>query len=143
MAQTFPTSAEVIYDTLVADGAFMALVGNYTFVDGTSLPSISVKSPGADLPHLKSQLGLEVIIADVGDVLTRPYYTGSPDTIFTWSVYLIAFEPANSQVITDAVTIMVSKFLGLTSIDTLAASDGIGALSQTKVFIKSDMPIIG
>ena len=143
MAQTFPTSAQVIYDTLVADASFMALVGTYNFTDGSTFPSISIKSPGEDLPELNTVAGLEVVVMDAGDVRQQAYVSDTPDAVFTWTVFLIVWDPEKAQKITDAVKIMSSKFLGLTSIDTLASSDGAGALTQTKVFIMSNMPIIG
>ena len=143
MAQTFPTSAEVIYNTLAGDATFMSFVGTYTFADGTVLPSITVKSPGEDTKGLSSISGLEVVVIDIGDVTTQSYVSNdSPDSVFTFNVFLVAWEPSNGQAITNAVGQMVKRFLGLESIDTVAASDGIGALVQTKVMIKSNMPIL-
>ena len=43
MAQQFPTSAQVIYDAIVADAGLLPLIGTYEF-EGTpgTLPSISI-----------------------------------------------------------------------------------------------------
>lgn len=143
MAQTFPTSAEVIYNTLFADATFMSYIGSYTFNDDTVLPAISVKSPGEDLKNIKSVSGLEAIILDVADASTISYVSSdSPDVTYTFSVFLVAWEPSTGQTITNAVTQMSKRFLGMQSIETVAASDGLGALTQSKVLIMSNMPIL-
>lgn len=143
MAQSFPTSAEVIYNTLFGDAAFMAYVGSYTFNDGTVLPSISIKTPGEDLSAIKSTTGLEVVIMDSGNASSMSYVSNDlPDIMYTFNVFLVAWEPSNGQVIADAAAQMSKRFLGMQLIDTVAASDGLGALTQSKALIMSNMPII-
>ena len=121
----------------------MSYVGSYTFSDGSVLPAISVKSQGEDTIGLSKAEGLEVICLDAADVSNQSYVSSDlPDAVFTFNVFLVAWEPSSGQVITNAITQMTKRFLGLQSIDTVAASDGIGALVQTKVMIKSNMPIL-
>ena len=67
MAQQFPTSAQVIYDILVADPTFSGLIGTYTFKAGQTSPAISIVTPGTDIPSLRKVRGVECVIQDTGD----------------------------------------------------------------------------
>lgn len=139
MAQNFATSPQVIYDTLTGDTEFMGYVGEYIFKTGsTAIDSIGIMSPGSDLPNLKSQTGLEVIIHDAADVARRDYVTDDSDPIISWKVFLVAWEGADGLTMTNAVSRMMKIFLGSSSIQTVAVSDGLGALVQTMVTIPSD-----
>ena len=90
MAQQFPTSAQVIYDTLAADSTFMSFLGSYEFRAGQSVPAISIVTPGRDLPAVKKVTGVEVIIHDAADVRRLDYVTTSSDVIVDWKVFLFA-----------------------------------------------------
>jgi hypothetical protein len=47
VAQNFPTSAQVIYDTLAADTVFVGLIGTYTFAaNNAPVAAISIVSSG-------------------------------------------------------------------------------------------------
>ncbi len=143
MAQNFADSPTAIYDTLTDDTTFMGFVGSYTFTKGnTSVDSISIVTPGADLPQLKSQSGLEVVIHDTGNVANRPYLTGASDPIITWKVFLIAWAPANGVTVMNAAKRMIEIFGNATAIETIATADGLGSLVQTMVLIPSDSPIL-
>lgn len=143
MTQNFTTSPEVIFDTLTGDSTFMSLVGNYTFKkDSTSIDSISITTPGADLPVLRSQSGLEVIIHDSGNVSNFKYLTDSSESLITWKVFLIVWPPATGSTMMAAAQRMVEIFGKATAIETVATSDGLGSLVQTLVLIPSDSPIL-
>lgn len=142
MAQSTASSPKVIYDTLVADTAFMAQVGTYTFKDGTTAPSISIVTPGADLPAVSKQTGLEVVIHDIGDMSTRKYISDNPDITFVWKVFLIVWEPANGTNTTAALSRIATKFPLASSIDTFATGSNLGVAFQTQVRIPSDSPIL-
>ncbi len=143
MAQQFPTSAQVIYDTLVADTAFMALLGSYDFKNATgSLPAISIVTPGADLPQLRGVEGLECVIQDAGNIGRMDYVAGASDFVITYSVFLICWEDANGQDMTSAAQRVMQIFGGATSTETVAVADGLGALAQTLIRIPSTAPIL-
>ena len=143
MAQTFPTSAKVIYDTLVADTAFMAALGTYTFKAGSPTAAISVISPGESLPELRNVEGLECIIQDAGDIKRMDYVAGASDMAVTYKVFLVCWEEAKGQDMTSAAIRALQIFSGATAFETVAATDGLGALAQTQIRIPSDKPIIG
>ena len=143
MSQQFPTTAQVIYDVLSNDTVLMSLVGEYKFKKGQVHPAISILSPGADLPSLRSTTGVECIIHDVGDVTKYEYLTNDPArTSVLWSVFLVTWAPgtgADMQAVTERIC---SRFLGSKSLQTVAVADGLGSMVQTKVMIKSDMPVL-
>ena len=142
MAQAFPTSAKVIYDTLVADTTFMNLLGTYTFNGGGPLPAISVISPGQSMPELRNVEGLECIIQDAGNIDRMDYVAGDSDFTVTYKTFLVCWEEANGSDMTAASLRMLQIFSGAKAIETVAASDGLGALAQTQVMIPSTSPIL-
>ena len=142
MTQLRPTSAQVIYDTLVADAVFMANIGTYEFTTGTPVPAISIVSPGEDLPVLRNVKGIECIIQDVGDMSSRSYLTSTADIITTWSVFLVVWNPAKGKDMHAAATQALKRFGGSEAVQTVATSDGLGALVQTKIVISSDNAIL-
>ena len=142
MAQTFPTSAQVIYETLVADATFMSYLGTYTFPSSGPVPAISVVSPGESMPELRNVEGLEVVIQDAGDVKRMDYFTGASDMGITYRMFIICWEEAKGQDMTNAAIRALQIFGGAEAIETVAASDGLGALAQTQVRIDSTKPIL-
>ena len=142
MAQQLPTSAQVIYETLMADTIFPSLVGEYTFKAGQTAPAVSIVTPGQDLPSIKKINGIEVVIHDAADVKRRDYLTTASDIYIDWKVFFICWEPAQGIDLTAAVSRAMQRFAGSTSLETVAVSDGLGAQVQTMLIIKGDMPIL-
>ncbi len=143
MAQQFPTTAQVIYETLSTDTEFMALLGTYRFKAGQEMPAISVVSAGEDLPALRKVRGVECIIQDAGDITIYEYLTGdTPRVSVAWSVFLVAWDEAKGADMQVAAQAACQRFLGSEAIQTVATADGLGSLVQTKLIIKSDMPIV-
>jgi hypothetical protein len=143
VAQNFATTPQAIYDALTGDSEFMSYVGTYNFVAGNTLvPSITITSPGADLPSLKSQSGLEVIIHDTGDVSRVDYLTDDYDPRVMWKVFFIVWEPATGLTMTNAVKRAMRILGGSTSIETVAVSSGLKALAQTLLMVPSEGPIM-
>lgn len=143
MPQNFATSPGVIYDTLTGDTDFMDLVGSYVFEkDNTPIDSISILTPGADLPRLKSQSGLEVVIHDSGNVTNKKYLTDISEAIVLWKVFLIIWPPATGDEMVSAARRMVEIFGNANAIETISTSDGLGSLVQTMVTIPSNSPIL-
>ena len=143
MAQQFPTTAQVIYETLAADATFTGLLGTYEFRAGELTTALSIVSAGEDMPALRNVQGVECIIQDAGNMQTFEYLSGeAPRTRITWMVFLVCWEPAKGSDLQAAVQRACSRFLGSTSVQTVATSDGLGSLVQTKIQIMSDMPIL-
>ena len=143
MAQQFPTTAQVIYDVLAADNTFTGLLGTYSFRAGQTATALSVVSAGEDLPSLRNVQGVECVIQDTGNISKSEYLSADPARVsVTWSVFLIAWEPAKGSDLQVAAQHICSRFLGSNSLETVATADGLGSLVQTKVQIRSDMPII-
>lgn len=142
MAQTKASSPQVIHDTLVADTTFMSYVGQYTFASGSTSPSISIVTPGKDLPAVSKQEGLEVIIHDIADLNSQLYITDAADPLYTWKIFLIVWEPATGNTVTSAATRILAKFPLATSIDTVSVASTLGVAFQTQIRIPSDCPIL-
>lgn len=144
MAQVFPTSPEVIYNTLVADVEFMGYLGTYEFQGdpGTAIPAISIVTPGSDLPSLRNVQGIECVIQDSGDFRRLNYLSNDADVVTNWSVFLVCWKPASGSDMSAAVKRVCQIFSGAFSIETVAAADGLGALVQTFINIPSDRPIV-
>lgn len=141
--QTFPTSAQVIYDTLAADATFLGLLGSYDFKTGQGpIAALSVVSPGEDMPSLRNVEGVECVIQDAGEIQPQNYLTDAPYMVTSWSLFLIAWEPAKGDNLQQAAQHIMGRFAGSQSVQTVATTDGLGALVQTKVIIKSNMPIL-
>ena len=140
--QQFPTSAQVIYETLTTDANFSLLIGEYSFRAGQTAPAISIVTPGQDLPAVKKISGIEVVIHDAADVKRRDYLTSESDIYIDWKVFFICWEPATGLELTAAVARAMQRFAGSTSFETVAVADGIGAQVQTMLVIKGDMPIL-
>ena len=96
MSQNFPTSAQIIYETLAADAEFVALLGSYDFKTGQGpITALSVISAGEDLPALRNVEGVECIIQDAGDTTQMNYLSGDAAGLTTtWSLFLVAWEPS-------------------------------------------------
>lgn len=143
MAQLFPYSPEVVYEALANDVTFMSYIGTYTFTSSnTELPSITVCSPGANLPGLKRQEGIECIIHDIADIRRHDYLGELPDIVANWKVFLIAWEPATGLQLSNAVARAMQIFGGATSFETVATPDGLGSLVQTMLLIPGDSPVL-
>ena len=142
MSQQFPISGSAIYDALSSDTAFTDLLGKYRFKGNTGpLTALSVVSPGQDLPSLRKVTGIECIIQDIGTSTSQNYLTDAPYIVTSFSVFCILWEPANGGDLQEVVNYLLRRFVGSSSIETVATPDGLGSLVQSKVIIKSNMPI--
>lgn len=142
MAQTFPTSAQVVYDTLAADSTFVSLLGSYNFKANSSpITALSIISAGEDLPAIRRVQGVECIIQDAGDTQLRSYLSGTADTRIRWSVFLVSWKPSKGSDLQAASDHILKRFVGSQSMQTVATADGLGSLVQTKIEIWSDLPI--
>ena len=95
------------------------------------------------MPALRSVEGVECIIQDAGDFTRSEYLTSDPARLsVSWSVFLVAWEPSTGADLQAAAEVASRRFLGCQSMQTVATSDGLGSLVQTKLIIRSDMPIL-
>lgn len=121
----------------------MALVGDRTFSGNTSsTKAISIVTPGAPLPPLKSQVGLEVVIHDTGVMTRRDYLTDAPDTLVMWQVFLIAWPPATGSTMTNAARRALQIFGGATAVQTVPTPEGLSSLVQTLINIPEGSAIL-
>lgn len=142
MPQTLASTPQIIFNTLTADTTFMSYVGQYTFASGSTTSSISIVTPGKDLPAVAKQEGLEVIIHDIADLNSKLYITDLADPIYTWKIFLIVWEPATGTTVTNAASRILAKFPKATSIDTVSVASTLGVAFQTQIRIPSDCPIL-
>ena len=95
------------------------------------------------MPSLRNVQGVECIIQDAGNFSSSEYLSGdSPRLSITWSVFLVAWEPSTGADLQLAAEAACRRFLGAQAVQTVATADGLGSLVQTKLIIKSDMPIV-
>ena len=144
MAQNFPESPTIIYDTIIADATAMSLIGTYEFKGspGTTFPAVFIITPGKDLPSLKEVKGVEVVIHDIADIRRRDYLTNFSDILTTWKVFIMCWDDANGSDVNALISRLMLIFSGSTSIETFAVEDGLGANFQLLLQIPSDMPIL-
>ena len=142
MTQQFPTSAQVVYETLANDTEFLSFIGEYKFRAGQTAPAISIVTPGQDLPAVKKVTGVEVVIHDAADVKRMDYLSESSYLYIDWKVFFICWEPARGVHMTAAVARAMERFAGSMSFETVAVADGIGAQVQTMLVVKGNMPIL-
>jgi hypothetical protein len=135
MAQSFATTPQRIYNVLANDVTFAGYLGTYTFSNGSTSNSLVILTPGEKLPQLSSQVGLECIIHDSGDVSRKDYVNDVSDFLTTWKLFLIVWDGATGSDLDAAVKRIMHLFYGSTSIETLATAEGLGARVQTMVMI--------
>lgn len=135
MSQVFATTPETIYNVLANDATFSSLLGTYTFRGGSTSDSIAILTPGQQLPLVDSQVGLECIIHDSGDIARQDYVNDESSFHTTWKVFLIVWDPATGAQLDTAVKRIMHLFYGSTSIETLAVAQGLRARVQTMVMI--------
>lgn len=141
MAQTFPTTAQIVYETLAADTELMNIIGTYEFRAGQTLTAISVVTAGEDVPALRKVQGVECVIQDTGEVRQQQKYN-EIDLVTTWSVFLISWEPSTGADLQRATERILKRFLGARAVQVVSTTDGLGSLVQNKIQIESNMPIL-
>jgi hypothetical protein len=138
MSQIFAATPETIYNVLANDTTFSSLLGTYTFRGGSTSDSIAILTPGQQLPLLESQVGLECIIHDSGDVSRKDYINDTSNFNTVWKLFLIVWDPATGSDLDAAVKRIMHLFHGSTSIETLATAQGLRARVQTMVMIPEE-----
>jgi len=111
------------------------LLGTYTFKGGSTSDSIAILTPGQQLPLLESQVGLECIIHDAGDVKRKDFVNDDSKFLTTWKLFLVVWDPATGSTLDAAVKRIMYLFYGSTSVETLSTVQGLRARVQTMVMI--------
>jgi len=121
----------------------MSLLGTYEFKAGQTTPAISIVTAGEDIPALRNVQGVECVIQDAGNFTRNEYISNDAARVtIEWSVFLVAWEPAKGSDLQTTAERACSRFLGSQAVQTVATADGLGSLVQTKLIIRSDMPIL-
>jgi hypothetical protein len=143
MSQERADTPQKIYEILTNDEVFMALVGKRIFkVGNTELDAISIVTPGATMPAIKSVEGLEVIIHDVTRLDRREYITNDYDIRATWKVFLLAWSNANGETLNEASIRIMQLFSKATSLETVPLESDIGAIAQVLMLIPSESVVL-
>ena len=141
MSQSFPISAQVIYDTLSVDTVLTNIIGTYEFKAGQAGPAISIVTAGADMPPLRNVSGVECIIQDSGPTTAQNYYD-EIDTVVQWPIFLVCWEPSTGSDLQLATERIMKRFLNSESIQVVSTPDGLGSLVQNNIVVYSNMPIL-
>ena len=143
MAQSFPIDPKVIFDTISEDTTMQSLLGSYQFrASAEPVLAVSIVTPGTDLPSTRKVEGLECVIHDSATIKRRDYLTDNSSLIPQWSVYLICWDGANGNDMTNAAMRLMELFSGAVVNETVAVPQGLGALVQVLVSIPADSPIL-
>jgi len=128
-----PTTAEAIYDLLLADAAIAAALGDYTMADGTTQPAIAVLATNETLPPGTTAVGIELVITAVPRFGPQVLLTEGTLTNPTWRIYVMGWQSAAQlQVVAERV---IALLPGATanSVDGDAPGEGIGVIDQVVI----------
>lgn len=128
-----PTTAQEIYDLLIADEAIEDALGTYTLAGGDSLPAISVLAKGASLPAGTVANGIEITITALPGYAPQVLLSDETLTNPTWRIYLLAWGQLGAmQLVTERV---IALLPGATSSMPRAdpPGEGLGVIEQTVI----------
>ena len=91
---TLPTTAQGIYDLLVADAVVAPALGTYTPRGGAAIPAIAVVRRNEKLPEGVVVAGLEVVIMANPDYSTETYATGETGLNPQFRLYVSEWSPS-------------------------------------------------
>jgi len=101
---TPPTTAQELYDLLVADAVVSAALGAYAPRGGAALPAIAVVRQNEALPEGVAVTGLEVVIVANPDYATQAMLTGETGLNPQFRVYISEWSPASGLLALQALT---------------------------------------
>jgi hypothetical protein len=90
---TLPTTAQELYDLLVADAVVTAALGTYRPSGGTAIPAIAVVRRNESLPEGVAVAGLEVVIMNNPDYSTQALLTGEQALNPQFRLYVSEWSP--------------------------------------------------
>jgi hypothetical protein len=130
---TTPTTAQGIYDLLLADTAISNALGVYTLPSGATLPAIGVFASGDSLPSGTVTNGLEITITAVPNQSEQLLLSDETLTNPTWRIYVIAWGALGSlQAVRNRV---IALLPGATSTQPQAdpPGEGLGVMEQVVI----------
>ena len=133
MASTLPTTAQAIYDLLIADAAILAAIGSYTLPTGETRQAMAVLAANEQLPPGTTVDGIEVVITAVPRTAEQVLMTGETLTNPTWRVYISGWQSAGQlRTVADRVVALLPGATSV-SIEGDAPGQGIGVIDQIVV----------
>jgi hypothetical protein len=133
MASTLPTTAQAIYDRLIADAAILAAIGTYTLPTGETRQAMAVLAANEQLPPGTTVDGIEVVITAVPRTSERVLMTEETLTNPTWRVYISGWQLAGQlRTVADRVVALLPGATSV-SIEGDAPGQGIGVIDQIVV----------
>jgi len=129
---TLPTTAEAIYDLLLADATVADMLGTYLLPGATDpIPAIAVLLPLEDKEDGTVITGVEIVIARVPSGQSTPFMTGGETTGGLFRLYVTQWTPPdNGPYLVDAMCRRIGQLLPGASWRDNTLPDGLGGLAQ-------------
>ena len=125
-----PTTAQEIYDLLMADEAIEDALGTYTLPDGSVTPSMAVLAANEQLPPGTIVDGVEIVITAVPRFAEQVLLSSETLTNPTWRIYVSGWQSAGQlQAVAGRVVALLPGATS-TSIEGDAPGSGIGVIDQ-------------
>jgi hypothetical protein len=125
-----PTTAQAIYDRLLADAVIAAALGTYTLANGTSRPAIAVLARNETLPPRTTAVGIEMVITAVPGFAPQVLLGEETLTNPTWRIYVMGWQSAAQLQAAAERVIALLPGATATSVDGDAPGEGIGVVDQ-------------
>jgi len=128
-----PTTAQGMYDLLVADATIAAALGTYTLADGTTRPAIAVLAANEHLPEGTTAVGIELVITAVPGFAPRVLLSNETLTNPTWRIYVMGWQSITSlQAVAERVMALLPGATAA-SVEGDAPGSDIGVLDQVVI----------
>jgi len=128
-----PTTAQAIYDRLMADAAIAAALGVYRLPGGTTAPAMAVLAANEQLPQGTTPEGIEIVITAVPRLAEQLLLTSETLTNPTWRIYVSGWQSAAQlQAVAGRVVALLPGATSV-SIEGDAPGQGIGVIDQIVV----------
>ena len=125
-----PTTAQAIYDRLLADTAIAAALGTYTLPSGSTMPAMAVLAANEQLPPGTVVNGIEIVITAVPRFAEQVMLTTETLLNPTWRIYVSGWQSAGQlQAVAGRVVALLPGATS-TSIEGDAPGQGIGVIDQ-------------
>ena len=133
-----PTESGALYDLLAGDTALMALLGEFTFSDGSTAPALSRLWPNEPREQGTRCTGVEVSIARIPATVGRGLWTGETMGASVFRIFVTQWavppEPPGLPLNLDAVVERILILLeGQADATPAGLPDGLTGLGQTVI----------
>ena len=128
-----PTTAQALYDLLVADATVYAALGTYTLADGTARKAIAVLAANEHLPEGTVAEGIEVVITAVPGYAPQVLLSDEVMLNPTWRIYVMAWQSiASLQAVAERIIALLPGATAST-VPGDAPGSGIGVMDQVVI----------